>query len=286
MIRYIVTKTEDGKTVERILRAHFTIERNEFFKALRKREIKINGKRISENILLHEADEVEAYLLLRPEEKGYSLLYENPYILIVNKKQGVPTTEDQNHERTLISQVNNDFHADYALCHRIDRNTGGIVILSKQAPYTELIKKAINERYYNKIYQCIVAGDARPIAGIHKAWHFKDSSKHCVYIYSARKKHTKEIITEITSVQYDPDANTSKLEINLITGRTHQIRAHLAFLGYPILGDGKYGSNEINRKYPYRYQALWACALVPNNIDPQLTEILPDKTIQTDPAYE
>ena len=287
MIKYIVAKSEDGKTLERILLSHFPIERNGFYKALRKKDIKINGKRITKNIILHESDLVEAYIFLKEElGKCYTVLYQNSYILIVDKKQGVPAMEDKNHETTLIAQINNDFQADYELCHRIDRNTGGIVVISKQTHYTDCIKNALNERYYNKIYQCLVWGDARKIIGLRKAWHFKDSSKNQVYIYSDCRKYTKEIATEILSVQYDPKQNISKLEINLITGRTHQIRAHLAFLGFPILGDGKYRNNEINKKFAYKYQALWACALIPHNIDCKLKEILPEETIRSNPAYE
>ena len=78
----------------------------------------------------------------------------------------------------------------------------------------------------------------------------------------------------------------SLIECRLETGRTHQIRAHLAFLGFPILGDGKYGNNEINKKFAYKYQALWACALIPHNIDCKLKEILPEETIRSNPAYE
>lgn len=107
-----------------------------------------------------------------------------------------------------------------------------------------------------------------------------------MYIYAAPRKYAKEILTEIKSVEYDSQSNTSVLEISLITGRTHQIRAHLAFLGFPILGDGKYGSNAVNEKYGYRYQALWACALIPRRMDAQLARIFPDRAITTIPAYE
>lgn len=290
MIEYTVRKTEDGKTIERILTTRFAVERNAVFKALRKRDIKINGKRISENIVLSEHDQIIAYIKLKEgteESDGapYTVIYENSFLLIVNKRQGIPAVSDRNHELSLIALLNRDFHADYELCHRIDRNTGGLLLVSKSHDYTALLKDALNARCYEKRYRCIVFGDARSIVGIHSAWHFKDAARNQVYIYPEPKRHTKEIITEILCVHYDPKRNTSLLEIRLVTGRTHQIRAHLAFLGFPIIGDGKYGTNEINRKFSYRYQALWAYALIPQNIPDELKFLLPQQTISVEPAY-
>lgn len=287
MIRYIAQKNDDGKPVERLLLSRYKIERNGFYKALRKRDVKINGKRISENTVVREGDIIEAYIPFKQDaEKGYKILYQNEYLLIVDKKQGIPVTEDRNHEFSLLDRLSRDFGQEFTLCHRIDRNTGGIVVLSKRKEYADTIKNALNTRCCEKIYHCLVSGNAASLVGIQKAWHFKDRAKNRVYIYAAPRKYAKEILTEIKSVEYDSQSNTSVLEISLITGRTHQIRAHLAFLGFPILGDGKYGSNAVNEKYGYRYQALWACALIPRRMDAQLARIFPDRAITTIPAYE
>ena len=105
-------------------------------------------------------------------------------------------------------------------------------------------------------------------------------------IYKDKKKYCKEISTEVVTASYNKENNTTELEINLLTGRTHQIRAHLAFLGHFIIGDGKYGANEVNRLFDYKYQMLWACRLIPDNSSALPKEMLPEKEISVEPKYE
>lgn len=285
MIKHTVSKFDNNKNIERILISYFDVDKNMIYKALRKKDIKINEKRVSENITLKEGDIIEAYIFA-DYKSFYNIVFENDYVLIVNKRQGIPVINDKNREKCLIDLINEKLSSDYELCHRIDRNTGGLVIISKNKDFTDIIKNAINDRYYNKIYKCIVWGNASNLVGIHKAWHFKDSSKNRVFIYNAPKKHSKEIITQILSASYDKENNTTELEINLITGRTHQIRAHLAFLGHFIIGDGKYGINNVNRRFGRKYQALSACRLIPNNINSIQRFILPCNEICIEPSYE
>lgn len=296
MIKHIVDKKDVNKNIVRILSSNYEVDKNAIYKALRKRDIKINGKRVSGNITINQGDVIEAYIFLTNESttkdyncqniKSYNIVFENEYIIIVNKKQGIPVIDDSNNEKTLVKLINEEYKSAFEPCHRIDRNTGGLIIFSKNNKYTDIIKEAINNRFYKKIYNCTVWGNAEKLVGIHKAWHFKDCAKNKVYIYNSPKKFSKEIITEVTKAVYNPQNNTTNLEINLITGRTHQIRAHLAFLGHFIIGDGKYGTNDINSRFNRKYQALWSCALIPNNITKEYSEFLPNKVISVRPEYE
>lgn len=290
MIKHEVSKNEDNKTIERILLSNYNIDKNMLYKALRKRDIKINGKRVSNNTCVSCGDIIEAYILLKNSESTqekdlFKVVFENENVLIVDKKQGISVSENPSDKYCLIDIINEGKHS-YELCHRLDRNTGGLLIISKQKSLTENIKQEINNRYYKKIYKCLVYGDASNIIGIQKAWHFKDSDKNKVYIYKDKRKYSKEIITEIISSKYNGENNTSEIEINLITGRTHQIRAHLAFLGHFVIGDGKYGTNEVNKKFKYKYQALWAYALLKNNEYNAKEALLPEMNFYSEPKYE
>lgn len=285
MIKHIVRKKEENKNIERILLANYNIDKNTLYKAFRKRDIKINGKRVSNNIVLKEGDIVEAYVNIKTT-KVYDVVFENDYVLIINKKQGISVFDNAKKENSLIDIINSDFNSNYELCHRLDRNTGGLIIISKDINYTDLLKNAINNRVFKKIYKCIVWGNAEKLLGLHKAWHFKDSEKNIVYIYKDKKKYCKEISTEVVTASYNKENNTTELEINLLTGRTHQIRAHLAFLGHFIIGDGKYGVNEVNRLFDYKYQMLWASRLIPDNLSALPKEMLPEKEISIEPKYE
>lgn len=195
----------------------------------------------------------------------YKAIFENDKLIVVSKEQGVVVQPDENDKTCLLYEVQHDFGSeDIRLCHRLDRNTGGIVILAKNEETYNAVVSLMDENQIVKTYSALCFGNvkqekkARDGFTTLKAYHFKDAKKGMVYIYDFPKKYCKEIITKYRTVSYDVKKNVSRLEIELVTGRTHQIRAQFAHLGHPVCGDGKYGKNAQNKTVGFKYQALWA----------------------------
>ncbi|MGE5614044.1 MAG: RluA family pseudouridine synthase [Bacillota bacterium] len=253
-------------------------------KAFRKRDIKVNGVRVEKDYTVKPGDKLEIYItddLLsgspgKPRQgygEYFSVVYEDENILLANKNQGVPVHPDrESSQNTLIEQVReylrekNEHHEKNgsfqpSLCHRLDRNTGGLVIIAKnQASYSAILDK-LKSREIKRYYQCLVKGILKNEEAVLKAYLWKDAKKSRVFVSGEKTPGAREIITHYKVVGYDPASDASRLDVELLTGRTHQIRAHLAFIGHPVIGDGKYGSNAVNRAFGLKYQALWAYKL-------------------------
>ena len=147
-----------------------------------------------------------------------------------------------------------------ALCNRIDRNTGGIVILAKNAMALREMNSAIRDNKVKKRYLCAVHGrlvGERTLT----AYHTKDYRTNTVKVYDHKVRDSREIITKYKALAYNESHDLTLCEITLITGRTHQIRAHMAFIGHPLLGEGKYAHNAADRKLGYASQALYSYAV-------------------------
>lgn len=253
-------------------------------KAFRKKDIKVNGKRIDKNYIVKSGDVLDIYInddLLEggkgtagENAKWFTIIYEDENILIVDKKQGIPVHPDGKHTKyTLIDLVREYLRSNAetngcccasfqpSLCHRLDRNTGGLVIIAKNQESLDTMLKKIEEHEVKKYYQCLVIGKMEKKDDLLKAYLWKDAGKSRVFVSSHKKKGSLGIITKYKVINYNPQLDISHLEVELMTGRTHQIRAHLAFIEHPVLGDGKYGINSINRMHGIKQQALWAYRL-------------------------
>ena len=283
-----VNKNDAGQRLDKFLtKAVKGLPKSMMYKFIRTKKIKVNRKRTEEKYVLVEGDEIQ--LFIREEffdspEKDESalgritpklnILYEDENIMLLNKRPGVLVHEDtEAAENTLIMHVkaylyqNGEYDPEAeqsfapALCNRIDRNTGGIVIAAKNAEALRVVNDKIRENQVQKTYLCLVHGVPKKKEATLYGYLRKNSKDNMVEVRDTQFAGSKEIITGYKLLETREGGQVSLLEVNLITGRTHQIRAHMAHIGHPLLGDGKYGINRDERKKGYKYQALYAYKL-------------------------
>ena len=254
-----------------ILNEYPNLNKNALFKALRKKDIRINGARISENVIIHSGDEITLYivdneLLGNSENISYDIknVFEDDNILVVYKPDNLSVTENPDDIHNLTSLLKKKYGNNINPCHRIDRNTKGLVLFAKNDDALNILLDKFKNNEIEKHYLAKVYGIPSKNHDTLEAYLFKDSKKSTVYISDLPKNGYQKIITEYTILKKDLKSNTCILDINLHTGRTHQIRAHLAHIGYPILGDGKYGINKVNKQFGYKTQELYSYKLIFN----------------------
>ena len=286
MKKISVNKNDAGNRLDKFINKCFpNIPYSLLYKYIRKKRIKVNGKKEEISYRLKENDVLELYIndeLLEKSNKSsdfkaasedIEILYEDDNIMIINKKAGLIVHPDDDIKvDCLVNRIKNylfkkgEFNPENensfapALVNRIDRNTSGIVIAAKNAESLRILNLKMKERELHKKYICILCGTLKKDSEILKAFLDKNSSENKVYISDKMKnKNYKTILTKYSVI--DKSKKFTLAEIELLTGRTHQIRAHMAYLGHPLLGDGKYGVNRINREMGYKYQALCAYKL-------------------------
>ena len=266
MRKLIVNEKYNNKKLNNFILDSFpNLNKNTLFKALRKKDIRINGKRVSEDLTIKTGDEITIFIiddfLYGTSNFNIEIIYEDNNILVFNKPEGLSVTDDNISNITLTKIVKEKYGNNLEPCHRLDRNTKGLILYAKNKESLEILfnkfkTKEIEKHYYTKVY-----GIIKKDHEILKSYLFKDSKKSLVFISDTPKKDYLEIITEYTILNKDIKNNITTLDINLHTGRTHQIRAHLSHIGFPVLGDGKYGSNEINKKFNLKTQYLYSYKL-------------------------
>ena len=257
MKEIIVNKKYHEKKLNKIILEELpNINYPTFCKLLRKKDIKINGKRINKDILVYENDKIEIYIPKELEDIKINLdkVYEDENILVINKLANIEVTETNSLTEIINKQYTNcEFKPQP--CHRIDRNTTGLVMFAKNEETLRILLEKFKKHEIQKHYLALIYGIPNKKEERLEAYLFKDQKKSQVYISDTFKKGYQKIITKYTVLEKRKN-NTALLDVEIETGRTHQIRAHLAYIGYPIIGDGKYGKNEINKQFGKRYQML------------------------------
>lgn len=278
---------EAGQRLDKFLRKYLKdVPLSAIFKALRKKDIRVNGKKQNEKYFLEEGDVVEIkYIQSKKEDKTKKFIkvdpkrmkicFEDENMVIVEKWPGILVHSDSsdNKEATLTDYVlcylndkgdylpENEVTFTPAACNRLDRNTSGMIMFGKTFEGLKCINEAIREDEVKKYYYTLTKGRAK--SGLYEGYIVKNPETNISTVYDKEVKNSKKIAMDVKVVE--TNGAYSLLEINLITGRSHQIRAHLAHAGNPIIGDNKYGDKKLNSffesKYGLNYQFLYAYKL-------------------------
>ena len=289
MREYIIKENDAGQRLDRFLKKVLPqLTQSLLQKSIRQNKIKVNRKKPKSEQHLTAGDLVQLYLpdsfLSPPPPKDtsraflelhhppLSIVYEDEHLLIVDKPSGLPVQPDkQESVHTLINYIKAylyetkawDPGAEHAfapaLCHRIDRNTAGLVIAAKTAEALRIMNQKIRDREIEKEYLCVIYGQISPRRGTLTGYLKKDPAKNKVTVLP--KKAKGALFAQTIYETLETREGLSLMRCRLVTGRTHQIRAQFAAAGHPLLGDGKYGSEMENRKQKQKRQALYAAQL-------------------------
>lgn len=281
-----IERNDAGQRLDKFLsKAVKGLPASMMYKLIRTKKIKVNRKRTDQKYMLVEGDEIQLFIreeffdspekddgaLSRIQPK-LNLVYEDENIMLLHKRPGVLCHEDTaGADNTLIMHIKAYLYqkGEYrperensfapALCNRIDRNTGGIVIAAKNAEALRVMNEKIRNNQISKFYLCLCHGIPQKKEATLHGYLKKNSAENLVEVRKTPFAGSKEIVTRYRVLE--ERGQNALCEVELVTGRTHQIRAHMAFIGHPLLGDGKYGINRNERAQGYKYQALYAYRL-------------------------
>lgn len=246
-------------------------------KLLRKKDIRINDKKIKENQMVNCGDKITIFL---PQKKQQTLqiVFESKNILIVFKPQGLEVTKQDKvfEDSDCVEDIFDGFYA----CHRLDKNTEGLLVLAKNINARDIMFDLFKNHKIKKYYKAIAFGKINKNGENFIDYHKKENNK--IYIYSKKQEDTTKILTNYKVLQTKDDL--SLLDIELLTGKTHQIRAQLAHHNIYILGDERYGEKQVNKQYKQKKQLLCAYKLVFEDMPTEFLD-LKNKTIITEPTF-
>lgn len=304
MREIIIAENEAGQRLDKFLAKYLNEAPNSFFyKMLRKKNIVLNGKKATGSEKLNVGDAVKLFLAEETIEKFSSnqiqkatakldIIYEDEHMMLINKPAGMLSQKADKKDESLVEYLITylldsgsitkeelrTFHP--SVCNRLDRNTSGIVAAGKSLSGLQKLSELFKDRSLKKYYRCLVKGEVKERQYI-KGYLYKDETLNKVTVSSKPKENSLPIETEYRPVKHFEDCTL--LEVHLITGRTHQIRAHLASVGHPIIGDYKYGNKRVNdmykKEFGVEYQLLHAYRLEFPKLDGALSRVSEQKFV-------
>ncbi|MGN1411913.1 MAG: RluA family pseudouridine synthase [Oscillospiraceae bacterium] len=308
MKQFIINSNDSDQRLDKfILKTCKSLPKSMMYKFIRTKKIKVNNKRCEISQRLQIGDIVSMYInddFFSPTDKKsnlnlnsvsteISIVYEDENILIVDKPTGlVVHTDNENSSDTLINRIkkylikigeynpNEENSFAPALCNRLDRNTSGLVICAKNSKSLRSINQMIKDNRVHKKYLCITTNRPPKDSDTLIAYHKKDNKSNLVSISDKPKSDFKKIVTKYRYLKSKDGLHL--IEVELITGRTHQIRSHMSHIGCGILGDNKYNDKNVNLKYKEKHQNLCAYSISFSPTSDDYLSYLKDKTFTTD----
>lgn len=286
MRELVVKKNDANQRLDKFLLKKFkTMPKKMAYMYIRKKCVKVNGKKATPEVMLKENDLLTFYIKdeffdnIQEENYGFlkapknlKIIYEDENIILLDKKPGVIVHQDKSyHFDCLLLRLqhylydNGEYNPNEencfapALVNRIDRNTGGIVIGAKNAESLRILNQKMKDREIHKFYLCLLINKPKKDNAILSDYLIKNEKTNKVTVLRNEKQGAKKILTKYSVLE--TNNNLTLCEVELLTGRTHQIRAHMSSIGCPILGDNKYGNKKLNQKYSLSKQCLYSYKL-------------------------
>ncbi len=262
---HIVTQSNDGRRVDALVRALLpALAPQDIRGVFARRDVKLDGLRVRADVRVRAGQRIDVYYIA-PADPGLNVVYRDPDVLILNKRAGISVDVDGSGLPCLaslaaaaVSAEDPDAGAPVP-CHRLDNQTCGLVVFALNPAAEAAVTAAFRDRTIRKHYQCLVKGRPKPPSAVCRAWLTKDARAARVSVSDRELPGSRPIVTGYETLKAGP---VSRLRVHLITGRTHQIRAHMAALGHPLLGDDLYGDRAFNRAMKSQGRLmLCACSL-------------------------